>query len=86
MTENISWWSPAFASGGLGLAIVSMALLATPAKVQAADACTLLSSEEIAEIVGERVRKPRSQSADEGATACLGPMIQRSAGTPLSPV
>jgi hypothetical protein len=85
MRVNISsWWSPAFVHGSLLPAIVSVGLLATPTTVRSADACTLLTSEEIATIVAERVRKARPQTAQEG-TACAFPMASGNLNISLWP-
>lgn len=55
-------------STGLASMLIS-AVLAIPSTAVAADACTLLSVDELAKIIGQRVRKPRPDTAEKG-TAC----------------
>jgi hypothetical protein len=64
----------ALVRASLGAAAIGAGLLAAATTTYAADACTLLTTEEIAQIVGERVRKPRPDTAQEG-TACRFPMV-----------
>ncbi|HMN81754.1 MAG TPA: hypothetical protein PKA20_17780 [Burkholderiaceae bacterium] len=69
--------------GGL-VTVVAAALLAATPTVRAADACTLLSSEEIAKIMGQRVRKPSPSTAQEG-TSCRFPTAMETVTIALWP-
>ena len=78
-------WSQAIENSGLGAAILSASLLLAHATtVQAADACTLLTTQEIAQIVGTPVRKARPETAQEG-TACRFPMAMDTLNISLWP-
>lgn len=58
---------------GLGAALAAAGMVPIATLAQAAgDACTLLSSDEIAQILGQRVGTPRPDIAEEG-TACRFP-------------
>jgi hypothetical protein len=76
--------SRAFIHLTLGAAGISAGLFATATPAQAPDACTLLSTEEIAQIIGKPVRKPRPDTAQEG-TACRFPMAMETLNISLWP-
>jgi hypothetical protein len=53
--------------GGAAAVLLSVGFVLTPsAALAAAGACTLLGTEEIGQIVGGNVRRPRPTSAEEG--------------------
>lgn len=68
----------------LGAVVGALVLSPSPAVAQAVDACSLLSVDEVAQIVGQRVRPPRPDSAEEG-TACRFPTATDSVTVALWP-
>jgi hypothetical protein len=79
-----SWLSRAFIHISLAAVVINAGLFASATTVQPPHACALLSTEEIAQIVGERVRKPRPDTAQEG-TACRFPMAMETLSISLWP-
>lgn len=69
MRTNVSNWRWALL---LGAAVLGVTLLVASRPALAADACTLLTSEEVAQIIGQRVRKPKPETAQAG-TSCRFP-------------
>lgn len=82
-TDITGGWYLTFARYGLAAVAFAVALLATTT-ARAAEACTLLSTEEVSQILGQRVRKPLPDTAQAG-TSCRFPAVTETVNISLWP-